>query len=809
MPAYSSTHTMGSHYFIMAARTLRLHWRYTLLNVVGLAVGLAGGLLIFLFLRHHLSTDRYHAHVDRIFRVTTDLHLEDGLVEPYPEAPQPMAQALRRDYPQVAQAAFLVGTREITVGTSPTNGKPPVRFREHSGVGFVEPQWTDVLTYQWLHGGPTTALTQPNRAVLTESWAKRYFGDGNPLGQRLLLNNKTPVVVAGVVAEPPAPTDTYLGLMVSMGTLKQYDPALDQTSWWQLTSMNRLYVRLRDADEAPAVARTFPALSKTHFGPDASVFHFNLQPLRLVHTDVTRLNDRQPIRIELLWSLGLIGVLLVGVACINFVNLATAQALRRSREVGVRKSLGSSRRQLAGQFLLETGLIVFMAVLLAGLLTGTMLPLFRNWTGLPLPLRPDGLTLAFVGALLVGVTLLAGTYPALVLARLRPIAALRGLLLGTSANGFTLRRVLVVGQFVVGIALLIGTLVVAQQVRFLQKTDLGFQKDNVLMVGLPNKTMSTAEALRQQLLTYPAIRSVSLEHRPPANELNFGGQIKVNGGPNWEPYPVRERLADHQYVNTYGLHLLAGRNLMASDSIREYLINETLLHRLGYRNPQQAIGKRIQYSLSSVPSPIVGVVRDFHQKSMHVQIEPCLIACYPRMYAQAGIRVTGTNPAQTLAQIRTVWQKLYPNEVFEAKWLNEQVAQFYETETLVGRLINVFTAIALFICCLGLYGLVTQSVVQRTKEIGIRKVLGASVASIVGLFSKEYIRLVLIALLLAAPLAWWTMTEWLGTFAYKVDLGWWVFALAGTLAVGIALLTVSGQAIRAALVNPVKSLRSE
>lgn len=805
---------MLRNYVTIALRNLRIQRSYTLLNIIGLSVGVAGGLLLFLFVEHHLSTDRYHANFDRIFRITTDLHLDDGSIEPYPEAPQPMAQALRTDYPQVEQAAFLVGVREMTVGIERTSRIESKRFKEHEGVGFVEPQWLDVLTYQWLHGDPETALSQPNRVVLTESWAKRYFGDTDPMGQHLLLDNKTPVTVAGIVAEPPGPTDTYLGLMLSMATLKQHDPALDQTSWWQLSSLNRLYVRLRQASDTIAIVRTFPALLKKQYGAQAHFYRFGIQPLSKAHFDVSRLNTVGVIPSSLLWSLGLIGALLVAAACINFVNLATAQALRRSREVGIRKAMGSSRRQLIAQFLLEATLICLAALLLALLMVAATLPLFNDWVHLNLSLRPDWATTGFIGLLLGVIVIAAGGYPAVVLSGFSPLAVLRGKLVSPLAGrGVTVRQALVVMQFVICQVLLIGALVVAHQVRYVQQADLGFRKDNVLMVHLPDRSVSTGlathDVFRQRMLQQPGILSVSFEHRSPASELNYGGQFKFNGKPSWESYPIRERLADASYLKTYGLTLVAGRNIAPSDSIREYLINETLLHQLGFRDPQQVLGKPMQYHLSPVPMPIVGVVKDFHQKSLRRPIEPCVITTYPAMYRQAGIRLTGTNPRQMLQRIRSVWEQLYPSEVFEYTYLDEQLARFYQTETMVARLINVFTGVAMLICCLGLYGLVSFVVAQRTREIGVRKVLGASVASLVALLSTDFLKLVVLALLVASPIAGYVMNGWLQTFAYRIDITWWVFAGAGMLAIGIALLTVSFQSIKAALANPVNALRSE
>lgn len=798
---------MLHNYLTIAWRNLWKQRTYTLLNTVGLSVGIAGGLLIFLFLRHHLSTDRHHRNFDRIFRIDTDLHLEDGSIEYNAEAPLPMAQVLRSDYPQVEQAAFLSMVREMTVSIRGTGRAEPVRFREHKGIGLVEPEWFDILDYQWVEGNPKTALREPNTVVLTQSWAKKYFGDTNPIGQVLTLNNKTDATVTGLLADPPTTTDTNLGMFVSLATLKKLDPNFNLNDWYFLNSTNRLYVILKNPQLASSLQQMLPALAKKHYGADTRFFHFVVQPMRELHFDVAR--GAGAIRPSLLWSLGIVGILLIAAACINFINLATAQALRRGKEVGIRKTLGSSRGQLVRQFLLETTLLIGAATILALLLVVAALPFFNNWVQLNLPLRIDWLFLAFIAALLGAVILLAGGYPAVVLSGFSPWEALRGKLITGTGRSFTVRRVLVVVQFAVCQALILGSLVVANQIRYMQQADLGFRKDNVVVVQLPHNTKSKQEAFKQTLSQYADIRSVSLSHRPPSSALNFGGSFKYNGKADWEPYPINERLADADYLPTYGLQLLAGRNIAPGDTIREYLINETLLHKLGMQNPEQALGKRLQHYLSAVPLPIVGVVKDFHQKSLRDEIAPCVIASRADWYVQAGIRLSSGNPTQTLERIRQAWQQLYPDEVFEYEFLDEQVARFYETESLVNRLINVFTGIAILICCLGLYGLVSIAVVQRTKEIGIRKVLGASVLNLASLLSTDFLKLVLIAILIASPVAWYTMNQWLQGFAYKVTIPWWVFVASGLLAVIIALLTVSYQSIKAALMNPVTSLRSE
>ncbi|QHV94460.1 ABC transporter permease [Spirosoma endbachense] len=798
---------MFRNYLKIAFRNLNAQRAYTLLNVVGLTIGMAGGLLIFLFIYHHLNTDRHHAKFDRIYRIVLDLHLDDGSIEHYPEAPLPMSKTLRTDYPQVDQAAFLRMNRSLTVSINRPGQTSPNRFLEQEGTAIVEAELFQIFDYQWLGGNPKTALREPNSVVLTESWAKRYFGDSDPMGQVMELDHKVNATVTGLVADPVRPTDTNIGLFISMPTIRQLDPEFDVHEWGQLSSTNRLYCTLKD--NKPATARqietTFPALSKKHFGDVAKAFHFHIQPLADIHFDVQRVGG--VIRLSLLGSLGLIGLFLIVIACINFVNLATAQAFRRSKEVGIRKTLGSSRIQLARQFLLETSLIVVIATILAMLVVVVSLPLFSNRVHISLSLKPNGPMLLFIGLLMAIVVLLAGGYPAFVLSGFSPWASLRGKLMASSLGGYSLRKGLVVLQFVICQILLVGSLVVMKQMNFIRQTDLGFQKDNVLIVNLPNSGKETWQAFKNKLNQYPDIKAVTLQYRPPSAGVMNGGSFKFGSKTEWVTFPVRERLADADYLKAYNLQLVAGRNISEGDSIREYVINETLAHKLGFRNPQDIIGKPMQYYLSQVPLPIVGVVKDFHQKSLHEAIAPCFIASFPAMYRQAGIRISGQSSVQTLAHIRQVWQSLYPTDVFDYEFLNDQLAQFYETETTISQLVNTFALMAMVICGLGLYGLVAFTVGQRTKEIGIRKVLGASVASIVALLSKDFLKLVLTAIVLASPVAWWAMNQWLQDFAYKIDIAWWVFVLAGLLAIAIALLTVSFQSVKAALMNPVKSLR--
>lgn len=797
---------MLQNYFKSALRNLRYQSRYTMLNAFGLAIGMTGGLLIFLFVRYHLSTDRHQSKFDRIYRIVYDMHLPDGSVEYNPEAPWPLANVLRTGMSYVQKAAFLSMNRELTVSVS-LPGQATKRFLEHSGTAFAEPDWVTIFDYRWVAGNPKTALTQPNTIVLTQSWATRYFGNLNPVGQRVRLNDQVDATVTGLLADPAGVTDLNIGLFISAATLPTLKPGYKPDDWTMSNSTDRLFVVLNNPRSIPILESALADLTRKQSGNVVPVIQYQVQPLADVHFDVKRRGG--VIRSSMLWTLGLVGVLLVLTACINFVNLATAQALRRGREVGVRKTLGSSRGQLVGQFLLETSLITLGALIVALLLTSLLLPLFSNWTQTPLTFPLDAPTSLFLSGLMGSVILLAGGYPSVVLSGLTPSLALRGKLTSQAVGGFSLRQLLVITQFVISQTLVIGAMVVTAQLRYIQTSDLGFQKDNVVLVKLPGGNASSRQAFKTEVLSYPDIKAVSVNFLPPSTPGMYGGSFKLGNKADWEKFIIRERFADTDYLDTYGLQLVAGRNLTPSDTIKEYVVNEALLRKLHIRDPRKIIGQTMQYYMSSVPLPIVGVVKDFHLQSLHEAVQPCFIAARADLYSQAGIRISGQNPGQSLQRIQQTWQRFYSSQVFEATLLNESLARYYDTETLISRLVNTFAVLAILIGCLGLYGLVTFVVIQRTKEIGVRKVLGASVTSLVALLTKDFLKLVGVALLIASPLAGYVMNRWLQDFAYRITIEWWVFALAGLLVVGIALLTVSFQSIKAALVNPVQSLRSE
>ena len=799
---------MLKNYLTIALRNLRHYRTYTTLNVLGLTVGMAGGILIFLFISYHLSTDRHHQKFDRIFRVVVDLHLEDGSVETYPEAPLPMAKVLRDEFSQVEQATSLKTLRELTVSFPSSKNGSSQRFLEQNTGALIESEWFDVFDYQWLKGNPKTSLREPNTVVLTETWAKKYFGNEDPIGKVLDLNHLTKVKVTGVLADPPRTTNNDVQLFISMGTFSHLLPDQNLNDWWALNSTDRVYLTLKNPSSAAQVAAAFPALAQKHYGKDASVFQFHIQTLSEVHFDVKRTGGAL-IQRSLLWSLGWIGAFLILIACLNFINLATAQSLSRAKEIGIRKTLGSSKWQVMRQFLLETALIVTTAAIGAGLLVVLILPFVNQWLGLNLTFTLNAQATLLLTVLLVGIIGLAGGYPAFMMSGFSPWQALKGKGVLPKRGGLSLRQSMIVVQFAICQALLIGTMVVTRQMKYVEQSDLGFKKDNVLVVNLPDPSPTALTAFKNSLLQYPEIQSVSAAYRPPSASVMNGGSFKFDNRAQWEAFPIRERLGDADYLKTYGLQLVAGRNVAPSDTIREYVVNEALLKKLNIKDPNDILGHKIETYLSPVAAPVVGVVKDFHLRSLREQIEPCVISTQTARYRKVGVRVAAVSPSKTLNHVRQTWQKIYPNEVFSYEYLDEQLAKFYETEQLTVRLASVFSVVAILIGCLGLYGLVLLVVARRTKEIGVRKVLGASVASIVQLLSIDFLKPILVAIVLATPAAWYLMNEWLADFAYRIEVNWLIPTLAGLLTVVIAFLTLSFRSAKAALADPVEALKAE
>ena len=816
---------MLKNYFTTALRALKRNWSYSIINVLGLTLGLACCLLLFVSVRYELSFDRHNANADRIYRMLgVDKTSSDS--KPNTGITFPALAALRNDFPDLKHQLTMVSRiKSAVVSVGSKAGANKKRFQEMDGVlAFAEPEYFNLFDYRWKKGSPQTALSNPNTVVLSDRIAHKYFGDTNPMGKTIRLENRMDFRVTGIVESPPATSSMPFDVFLSHASILTYGNTSPPDDWKSSYGGAQIYMML----PAPSTGSETPAarmerqlvgfVSKYHDPEDAKKLQYILQPLTDIHfaTNITNYAQRS-ISIEMIWAMVLVGLFILGTACINFINLATAQAIRRSREVGVRKVLGSTRGQLVRQFLGETSVLTGIAVVLALLVAQLSLPYVSDL----LNIKPGAVTLlnplvlGFLITLGLLTTVLAGFYPALVLSGYQPILALKGRIQSTGTSRYlTLRRGLIIGQFSISQILIIGTIIAYSQMKYFRSVDLGYSRDAVLTVTLPQNEPGQLENLRAKLTNVAGVKSISFGMTTPSSTSNWTTGFRFENNDKEPGYGIVMRPADTAYVRTYGLKLLAGRMYQPADSIREIVINETFMKRLGFQKPEQVIGKLMTIAGESVKKPIVGVVKDFNLFSLRDQVEPGVLTTQRGNYRTLALNLStqqgGTEAIrQLLKQVETAWTATFPEFVFTYEFLDETLANFYKSEQQTYLLFQLLAGIALFIGCLGLYGVVAFMAETRTKEVGVRKVLGASTAHIFGLFSIDFVKLVLIALVLSSPVAWYIMHKWLQKFAYKIDIEWWMFALAGLLAVTIALITVSFQSIKAAFMNPVTSLRSE
>ncbi len=793
---------MLRNYLTIALRNLRNHRAYSVINVLGLGLSVACTILIFLLVRHHLSYDTYHRKVDRIARMVTDIHLQT--VTPLSGVPNPMAKALRTEFSFIEKAAMRAGRNEVLISVPNATGSPD-KYKEEQKFAFIEPDLPGILDLPVLRGD-TGALREPKTALITEKMGRKYFGSDDPLGKTFRVDNEVDLRIVGILRDLPENTDYHDEILASWETQKTMPEAAGFLDKWSgINSDTYCFVLFREGHGIGELDAALPAFRKKYRHPDGEdLFFYRAMPLVGLHFST---DYGAGIEKRYLWALGFIGLFLLITACVNFINMATAQSLNRAREVGVRKSLGSTRGQLFWQFMFETGLIVLASVCTGVVLARIALPYLNEWTEQNLGMSgPEWLPVSgFLVFLSIVVVFLAGAYPGVMQARFQPAVSLKGLVDARQAGGISIRRVLVTTQFAISQILIIGAAVVTAQIRYAQDADWGFRPGAILTVPVPET--SKMNSLQQQISAVAGVKSVSLCFQPPASGSNNQTGIKFDNRPEGEPWIVNTKPADVHYLETFGLQLVAGRNLQAGDTVREYVVNETFVKKLNLASPVDVINKTAD--IDGVRAPIVGVVRDFHNWALSEPVAAIAISTNSKLYSNCAIELNPGNPAPALAQIKRIWESTYPDHYYEHKFMDEQMAEFLKTETMILRLIRTFAGIAVFIGCLGLYGLASFMVARKTKEIGIRKALGASVPGVLWIFGREYIRLIIIAFLVAAPFAWWIMNGWLEDYAYRISPGAGVFGLSLLASLLVAALTVGYQSVKAALANPVKSLRSE
>ena len=804
---------MFKNYFKIAWRNIVRHKGYSIINISGLSVGIAACLLIFVVLQFELSYNTFNPNFKNIYHLVTEQKHEEG-IDYNPGVSVPALDALRIDFPQVKFAALNSSYgSQITVVSNGSDAASDKKFIEPIGVLYMEPQFFDIFHADWL-SGDKNALAQPNMVVLDKTTANKYFGDWEQaMGKTLKMDNRVTLKVAGVIKDVPANSDIPLKVMASYITWKQTpDGKLD---WHSLSSNHQIFLQLPNNLSVESFDKQLVGFTKK-FSDDkrlVSRVHF-AQPLSELHFD-TRVGNTLGDHIiskAILKTLGLIAVLIIIMASINFINLSTAQSVGRSKEVGIRKVLGSTRKQLIVQIIGETTMIIIGSVILAVAIAKLALPYLKNIASVPedIALLNVG-TILFLIATMVVVILLSGIYPALVISGFKPVLALKNKITAASIGGIPLRRALVVGQFAIAQLLIIGTIVAVNQMDFVNQADLGFNKNAVLVIpgSSDSLSLSKMQALKQQLLQNPEVKSVSFSSDVPSSENNWSSNFYFNNSQKDVTFNTFLKYGDADYFKTFGLKFAAGHGYDVSDTARQAVVNETIIHKLGIRNAQDAIGKTIRIGGGGVWMPIVGVVKDFKTNSLRDAVKPIVISPVKTFESQVAVKFETKNITRTVAGIQKLWESTYPEYAYNGFFLDESIAQFYRQENQLALIYKIFAGIAILISCLGLYGLVSYMAVQRTKEVGVRKVLGASVFSIVLLFSKEFMILIAISFVFAMPMAWYFMTDWLQNFAYRIPLTAGVFVLAIGASLVIAWLTVGYKAVRAALVNPVRSLRSE
>jgi len=804
---------MIKNYLLTSFRNLRRNWNFTVINITGLTLGLACCLLIFFTVRYELSFDQHHHDGDRIYRFINrnkkqgDKGLNTG-------APLPVLAAMRNDFPEIKNTVTCTYAYREMLVTLGQGAKRKKIIDPINSVSFIDPEYFNIFDYKWIKGSPASSLTNPGSVVLSEDQAKKYFGNEDPMGKTIRIDNHKDFIVTGIIENPPVSSSFPFTVMLSYSSLKDFGANTDWNDWQSTYGGGQIYLKLPASVSKSQMEKQLAVFAKKYRDPkDAADNEWLLQPLNDIHFSTNTQNYAgRTISKGMIWSMILVGSFILITACVNFVNLATAQALRRAREVGVRKVLGSTRGQLLRQYFSETGIITTLSVILALLIAQVSLP----YVSQILNVKSDGILfltdpviLGFLIVLCILTTILSGFYPALIVSGYQPILALKGKVGKVGNQQSNLRRGLIVLQFTISQIVLIGTIIAYGQMKYFRTLDLGFQRDEIINVPIPDNGEGKIESFKNKIESLPGLRSYSFSAFTPMSKSNWQTAFKYENNEEFLDFEIVMRPADTSFIHTYGLTLIAGRTYLPADTMREYVINEAFVRKLGFKNPQDVIGKRMAIGGSAVKLPIVGVVKNFNTYSLHREIIPCVVTTSRNNYGTVGIKLNANATPEQLSQIEKAWNETFPDFMYKYSYFDQTLNSFYEKEQQLFSLFRILTGIAIFIGCLGLYGVVAFMAESRTKEMGIRKAIGASALNIFGLFSVDFIKLVIIALVLASPVAWYTMDSWLKDYNYRIEISWWIFVLAGIMAVVIALITISFQSVKAALMNPVKALRSE
>ena len=810
-------------YLRIAARILAKNKLYTFINVLGLALGVCSCIVIWLVDSAELSFDRFHPDGERIYRVVAGGKLEGVTL---PMVLPPMPEAMRATIPSLESMATYFPFEQSRTVKVPVNGHSALEFQanlpdedEATAIILADTGWFHIFPYQWLAGNPATALTVPYQVVLTESAAKRYFGTIAPLaaiGRELIYADSLHVHVSGVVRDwvqhsDVAYTDILSFPTIDVSFLKESRHLNDWTPRLEMGKAEwpSVYIKLaRGTDTSRVVAQMNRIAGQHDLHTPAGPYVQALQPLSNVHFNAAIHERRHKAHLPTLYALAGVALFILVLAAMNYINLATAQSLQRAKEIGVRKVLGSGKKTLVAQFFIETGVLTTLALLIAVLLVWPVMRSFHDFIPAGIHFNPfTRLNFMFLTGLLIVLTLAAGFYPARVLAGYQPVESLKGSGSIKGGERWWLRRSLVVFQFTISLVFIIVTLVIGNQIRFMLNTDYGFRSDAIVTVQDRGNKL---EILKQRYSALPGIADIIQESNPPLGMGRIGG-LRTYKGKRTVEFMTNACFADDRFIPFYNMRMVAGRNIRHGDSV-EVVINETAARRIGFATPSEAVGQFL--GSGDDAAPIVGVVADYHEGSFQEAIQPIVISHLPRMEHDLGIRLASAgkgvdNVKSTLDAMEKIYKEVYPGVGFSYKFMDESIRHLYETEQKTAALVKLAMGLAVFISCMGLFGLSLFTAERRAGEIAVRKVFGATTVDIAVMLNRQYIRLVLLALVIAGPIAWILAHQWLRNFAYRVAVDGWVFLIAGVGAIGLALVTVSYQSIRASQANPVRSLRAE
>ena len=811
---------MIRNYFKIAFRNLVKHRTYSIINIAGLALGLTSCILIGLFVWDENQYDKFLPNSDRIYRIYQEQSNDQG-TELSAVAPPMFATTLQEDFSEVETTARVLMTSEHKTLFETAKSK----LYEENGL-FVDSSFFNVFGLTFKLGSPKKALSDPSSIVLSVAMAQRFFGNENPVGKQILMDKK-PYQVKGVLDKNPK-FHLQFDFLVPISALSI--PAERMQSWRWNQFYN--YVKVKKPTDVHALERKFQDIvkvkTKVFNEKEKAAQSFNkpfFQPLEKIHLYSASFKYDFNTRGNITYvnALTIIAAFILLIACFNFINLATAKSLQRAKEVGVRKAVGAARKQLILQFTGEALLLILLSSFVSICLVFLLVPWLNSFTGkeITFALFVNPITVASLLLLTSIIGILAGLYPALVLSGFKPVRVLNGAVTGQENPGQIpwLRHGLVIAQFSISVLLIISAIVVFKQVNYLNNKDLGFNKEQIMFFPMRGDNMSkNHESFKEQLLQLSGVSSVSIGYGFPGDAVAGDEIISTRQGER-VPQSATQLMVDHDYVKTLGLQIVAGRDFakeMKTDKDKAFIINETAVKLLGFGTPQKALGQTLSWHPWGAANPdslktgnVIGVVKDFNYKSLYDKVELTVLQIFPDAYWKVAVKMKTANINGTIDNVQKIWDGFSPDYPIEYKFLDENFQRMYQAENKLRSLLWIFTGIAIFIGCLGLFGLSAYTAEKRTKEIGIRKVLGASVSGIVTLLSKDFLKLTLISIVIASPIAWYVMNQWLMDFAYKIRIEWWIFVLAGSLAILIAFFTISFQSIKTALMNPVRALRSE